>query len=371
LDGFVKIKTKSTKTSNSYSTAIANFQLMEKESPKNSVLSKLNSSVADTISKSPFISLLDCIGNTPLVSLKRLFSSAPIQLYGKMEMFNPGGSIKDRTALNIISKAIESGEINSNTTIIESTSGNMGIGLARICHYYGLRLMLVTDPHINPLTEKILKTFQAEIVKVDREDGMGGYLKSRLEKVEELLSSESNSFCPDQYHNFNSPLAHVSTYREIFESLGKAPDYIFIATSTCGTLRGFAEAAAARNEFPKLIAVDAEGSVVFGREPSVRIIPGMGASRPSDFLIMDQVADVVHISDRDCIEGCRKLLNHESILAGGSSGAIVMALEKMLPTIPANSTVVALFPDSGERYMDTIFSDSWVEEKFGAVNELV
>lgn len=315
--------------------------------------------------------ILDCIGKTPLVLLKRLFSSTSIQLYGKMEMFNPGGSIKDRTALNIISKAIESGEINGYTTIIESTSGNMGIGLARICHYYGLRLILVTDPHINPLTEKILRTFQAEIVKVDREDGMGGYLQSRLEKVEELLSFESNSFCPDQYHNFNSPLAHVATYREISESLGKAPDYIFIATSTCGTLRGFAEAAAKRNEFPKLIAVDAEGSVVFGREPSVRIIPGMGASRPSDFLVMDQVADVVHISDRECIEGCRILLNQESILAGGSSGAIVMALEKMLPTIPANSTVVALFPDSGERYMDTIFSDTWVEEKFGVVNELV
>ncbi|MFN3997354.1 2,3-diaminopropionate biosynthesis protein SbnA [Algoriphagus sp.] len=341
---------------------------MEKESPKNSVLSKFNSSVTDK--KTPF-GILDCIGNTPLVLLKRLFSSASIQLYGKMEMFNPGGSIKDRTAFNIITKAIESGEINGYTTIIESTSGNMGIGLARICHYYGLRLILVTDPHINPLTEKILKTFQAEIVKVHQNDGMGGYLKSRLEKVEELLSLESNSFCPDQYHNFNSPLAHVETYREICESLGKAPDYIFIATSTCGTLRGFAEAAAERNEFPKLIAVDAEGSVVFGREPNVRIIPGMGASRPSDFLIRNQVADVIHISDRACIEGCQMLLDLESILAGGSSGAIVMALEKMLPNIPANSTVVALFPDSGERYMDTIFSDSWVEEKFGVVNEMV
>lgn len=316
------------------------------------------------------VGILDCIGNTPLVLLKRLFSDSSVELYGKMEMFNPGGSIKDRTAAKIITKAIESGEINSNTIIVESTSGNMGIGLASICHYYGLRLLLVTDPHINPLSEKILKAYQAEIIRVNLDDGMGGYLNSRLKKVEELLAENQNSFWPDQYHNFNSPLAHEDTYREISEGLGKAPDYIFVATSTCGTLRGIAEAAAKRGEYPKLVAVDAEGSVVFGREPGTRLIPGMGASRPSDFLVEEQIDEVVHVSDRECVEGCRMLLNQESILAGGSSGAIVMAIQKLLPTLPANSSVVALFPDSGERYMDTIFEDSWVEEQFGAMNQL-
>lgn len=314
--------------------------------------------------------ILSCIGNTPLVPLKRLFTAPSVRFFGKLEMFNPGGSIKDRTALNIISKAFDNGEINRFTTIVESTSGNMGIGLARICHYYGLQLILVTDPHINPLTEKILRTFQAELVKVDQEDGMGGYLKSRLDKVKELLASQPNTFCPDQYHNFNSPLAHEATYREISESLGKAPDYLFVSTSTCGTLRGIAEAAAGRNEFPKLVAVDAEGSVVFGREPGTRIIPGMGASRPSDFLKMDQVFDVVHVSDKSCVEGCHRLLSQESILAGGSSGAIVVAMERILPMIPKQSTVVAIFPDSGERYLDTIFQEEWVEKNFGAIAEL-
>lgn len=313
--------------------------------------------------------ILECIGNTPLVQLKRLFPDAPFQLFGKMEMFNPGGSIKDRTALKIITQAKSSGKINEFTTIIESTSGNMGVGLARICHYLGLRLILVTDPHINPLTEKILKTFEVQLVKVEEEDGMGGYLKSRLRKVHSLLADTPNSFWPDQYHNLNSPLAHEDTYREITEALGKAPDFIFIATSTCGTLRGIADAAARRNEFPSLVAVDAAGSVVFGRQAGPRVIPGMGASRPSDFLIKAQVAEVIHVSDLDCIEGCRSLLLQESILVGGSSGGIVTAIQRISDLIPSGATVVALFPDSGERYLDTIYQDSWVEAHFGMMNQ--
>ncbi|MGH2623810.1 MAG: pyridoxal-phosphate dependent enzyme, partial [Sphingobacterium sp.] len=134
------------------------------------------------------LGILGCIGSTPLISLNRVFSNSKIQCYGKLEMFNPGGSIKDRTAFNIIKNAMVRGSVTTLTTIIESTSGNMGIGLARICHYLGLRLILVTDPHINQLTERILATFGAEIVKVDVHDGKGGYLNTRLCKVQELLS---------------------------------------------------------------------------------------------------------------------------------------------------------------------------------------
>ncbi|WP_111671023.1 2,3-diaminopropionate biosynthesis protein SbnA [Algoriphagus litoralis] len=315
--------------------------------------------------------ILDCIGNTPLVSLLRLFPDYPVQLYGKLEMFNPGGSIKDRTAVKIITNGIQTGAITHETVIVESTSGNMGVGLARICHYFGLRLILVTDPHLNSLTESILKAFQVELIRVDQEDGMGGYLNSRLQKVQELLERYENSFWPDQYHNPQSPLAHRETYREILESLGKVPDYIFVATSTCGTLRGIADAAAERNEFPSIIAVDSAGSVVFGNEPGTRLIPGMGAGRPSDFLIDAQVSSVIHVSDQDCIAGCNLLLDRESILAGGSSGGIVFAIQQMIPRIPPNATIVALLPDSGERYLETIFNKSWVLDHFGEPSQLI
>lgn len=308
--------------------------------------------------------ILTCVGNTPLVRLTRLFCDAPIQLYGKLEMFNPGGSIKDRTAYNILNKAIERGEVNSDTIIVESTSGNMGIGLARICHHLGLRLLLVTDPHINMLTVSLLKVFGAEIVMVDQHDGKGGYLNTRLAKVQELLNEFPNSFWPDQYHNMDNPLAHEQTFLEIVDTLGEAPDYIFISTSTCGTLRGFGDAIQKHNFQSQLVAVDAEGSVIFGDEPRERVIPGMGASRASAFLIPEQVADVVLVSDEDAVDGCYSLLKRESIMAGGSSGAVVKAIERKWKALPKNSIVVAIFADSGERYLHTIYSEEWVNQRF-------
>lgn len=308
--------------------------------------------------------ILSCIGNTPLVKLNRLFPTFPMRLYGKLEMFNPGGSIKDRTAFNIIKKALDNGRITTTTTIIESTSGNMGIGLARICHYFGLKLILVTDPHINTMAVNLLKVFNATILRVDQHDGKGGYLNTRLEKVQQLLNEIPNSFWPNQYHNMDNPLAHEQTFSEIVHSLGEAPDYIFVTTSTCGTLRGVADAIDKNNAKTKIIAVDARGSVIFGDEPKKRIIPGMGASRKSTFVKMEQVHQIVWISDKEAVDGCHHLLNTESILAGGSSGAIVKALENTMKDFHKNATVVCIFPDTGERYLQTIYSEEWVNQNF-------
>lgn len=308
--------------------------------------------------------ILGCIGNTPLIRLNRIFSNSNVQLYGKLEMFNPGGSIKDRTALNIVKHAVEKGIVNKNSTIVESTSGNMGIGLARICHYYKLPLILVTDPHVNSLTVSILKAFNAQIVKVDKHDGKGGYLNTRLAKVQQLLREIPLSFWPDQYHNEDNPSAHESTFLEILQTLRKAPDYIFVSTSTCGTLRGLGDAILKYGAHTKIIAVDAVGSVIFGDTPSKRIIPGMGAGRPSSFLDIRQVKDVVLIPDVESVEGCRHLLQTESILAGGSSGAVIKAVEKKLDQIPAGSTIVAIMADNGERYLETIYCEEWVKQNF-------
>lgn len=314
--------------------------------------------------------ILSCIGNTPLVRFNRLFSPATAAIFGKLELLNPGGSIKDRSALQIVQRAMEQGKITKDTVLIESTSGNMGIGLARICHYYGLRLLLVTDPHINPLAEKILTTFRANIVKVAQHDGQGGYLNSRLEKVRELLTEIPNSFWPDQYHNMDSPAAQEQTLAEIIQDLGMAPDYLFIPTSTCGTLRGFADAIERYGAHTKIIAVDAEGSLIFKDQANARLIPGMGASRKSHFLKIEQVHDVVHVSDEVCIAGCKLLLDRESILAGGSSGAVVKAMERYLPRLEPDATVVAIIPDNGERYLDTVYSDDWAARHFPQSNKL-
>jgi cysteine synthase A len=179
------------------------------------------------------------------------------------------------------------------------------------------------------------------------------------------------SFWPDQYANINNPAAHHQTMRELVEELEGEVDYLFCATSTCGTLRGCAEYVK-RHKLPTIIiAVDAVGSVIFGGQKADRLIPGHGAAvRPQ--LYQPGLADrVIRTSDLDCVIGCRRLVAREAILVGGSSGGVAMAVEKMQSDIPQDATCVAIFPDRGERYLDTIYSDLWVKNKFGDLSDLL
>lgn len=308
--------------------------------------------------------ILATIGNTPLVRLKKLYPSAAVKLYGKSEYLNPGGSIKDRTALNLLTAAMAQGQLRRGDTVIESSSGNMAIGLAQACLYYGLQLIVVVDPKLNKQTENILRTYGARIEFVHTPDEVGGYLSARLRRVKALLRTTPRSFWTNQYANPENPLTHKSTMAEIITKLDHKVDYVFVATSTCGTLMGCASYLHDNHLPTKLIAVDAVGSVIFGKAEGKRLIPGHGAGKPSQFLQRDLVSDVVHITDEACIKGCRKLLRSEALLCGGSSGAIVSAFEKYLPNIPKGSTCVLLFGDRGERYLDTIYNEEWVAEHF-------
>ena len=179
--------------------------------------------------------ILETIGHTPLISLKNLYPEYAINAYAKLEMFNPGGSIKDRTAYNILQNAIYSGEIDDNTTIIESSSGNMAIGLAQICLKFGLRFIAVVDRNVNEQTVKILKTYGAEVNQVKDIYPHPSLLEARLARVQELLLSIPNSFWTNQYANRANPETHETTMNEIRTSLGTDLDYLLIATSTCGT----------------------------------------------------------------------------------------------------------------------------------------
>lgn len=309
--------------------------------------------------------ILSTIGSTPLVHLKKLFPGFNGMVYGKLEAFNPAGSIKDRTSHHIIQQGISQGKINQNTTIIESTSGNMGIGLAQCCLSLGLKLKLVVDPYINTQAEKILKTYGADVVKVTEPDESGGYLNARIDKVAELLKGDPNSFWPNQYGSYHNPEAHHQTMEEILDELYGDLDYIFVATSTCGTLMGCAEKIQMGGYKTKIIPVDSEGSIIFGGKASKRLIPGFGAGRSSQFLDLSIVENPVLINEPDSIRGARMLLNREAILAGGSSGAVVMAMKKMIPHISADATIASIICDRGERYLDTIYSDNWIKENYG------
>lgn len=311
--------------------------------------------------------VLSAIGNTPIIRLKRLFPDLKFRLYGKLESLNPGGSMKDRAALNIIRHGLETGKIREGTVVIESSSGNMGIGLAQACRYYGLRFICVVDSKTTSQNIRLLRLFGAEVDVVARPDPTTGeLLQARINRVQELLHSTGNSFWPNQYANVQNSNSHRGTMREIIEALGEV-DYFFCATSTCGTMRGCSEYIREHELPTKVFAVDAVGSIIFGGERKKRLIPGHGAAiRPP--LFQDGLSDRhILVTDLDCVVGCHHLLRRESILAGGSSGAIVMAIDQVRDLIPAGSTVVALLPDRGERYLDTIYCEGWVRDHFGDI----
>ena len=315
--------------------------------------------------------ILSEVANTPLVKLSRVFKDFNFEFYAKLEGFNPGGSIKDRAALNIIMNAFETGAIGPETTIIESSSGNMGIGLAQICAYYGLPFICVIDPKTTKSNIQILKAYGAGIDYVSEPDpDTGEFLRARIDRVKELLISIPNSYWPNQYSNQYNFKAHYQTMSEIVAQLGREPDYLFCATSTCGTVRGCSEFVRDNGLRTKVVAVDAEGSVIFGDRQAKRLIPGHGASMVPELHRPDLIDRFIHICDLECIVGCRRLVRQEAILVGGSSGAVFMAIDRNKEIIEPGATCVAIFADRGERYVDTIYSDSWVSTHFKGMSHL-
>lgn len=316
--------------------------------------------------------ILSTIGDTPLVRLNRLFPSVPFRVYAKLESFNPGGSIKDRPALVILEQAIRSGEIGPGTVVVESSSGNMGIGLAQACQYHGLRFICVTDSKTSAQNLRILCAYGAEIDLVTEPDSASGeLLQARLNRVQELLREIEGAFWPNQYANLHNPGAHYrSTMREVSAALSGKVDVLFVATSTCGTVRGCVDYVREFGLGTRVIAVDALGSQIFSTERAKRRIPGLGAGMRPPLCDPSQIDEVVLVNDLDCVTGCRQLVMRESILAGGSSGAVVSALARLKSSIPKDANCVLIFPDRGERYLDTIYNDGWVREQFGDVEHL-
>ena len=317
--------------------------------------------------------ILSTIGNTPLVELDRIYPEFPGGIYAKLERFNPGGSIKDRTAVAMLRESIRSGTlVPGRSTVVESSSGNLAIGLAQVCRYHGIRFVCVVDAKTTEHNLALLGALGAEIVRVTEPDAATGeYLLQRLRRVRELVDSIPHAFWPNQYANLLNPRAHHETMREIVEALGAEPDYLLCATSTTGTLRGCAEYLREHGMATRVVAVDAVGSTLFSDGPARRrLIPGHGASVRPPLLDRELPARVVHVTDLDCVVACRRMSAREAMLVGGSSGATVAALGKLIPLIPPDSTCVLIQPDGGDRYLDTIYSDSWVHTHFGDISYL-
>lgn len=314
--------------------------------------------------------ILDAIGSTPLVRLRRYLDIPNVKLLCKLESFNPGGSAKDRPATRMLEYALDHGLIDETSTIVESSSGNMGIGLAQACRYYGLQFVCVVDPNAQAQHMKIMKALGAQIEQVQAMVN-GSYLEARWSRVEELVAEIDGAYWPNQYANPQNPLAHrQGTIREIIESVDGDLDYLFVATSSTGTASGCRDYLRSIGMSTKVIAVDAEGSALFGGKSGPRRIPGLGAGREPK-LAEGQSFDQVHrVTDSHCIVGCRRLAATEAILVGGSAGGVletVRAMEKEL----VGKSCVAILHDSGTRYLDTIFDDDWVEQATGLTATMV
>lgn len=314
--------------------------------------------------------ILSAVGSTPLIELARLMDLAGGRLHAKLEAFNPGGSAKDRPAKAMIESAMAAGLVGPATTIIESTSGNMGIGLAQTCRYYDLPLVCVVDPRTQPQNLAILRAYGAQVDVVSTPLG-GDYLRARLARVCHLLETTPNSFWPNQYANPENPCAHrVGTIAEIDKQLRGAYDYVFVAVSSTGTLQGCQRFLQSRGSSAEVIAVDSVGSVLFGGASGRRLIPGLGAGRVPPLARDGEHVEVRRVSDVDCVVECRRLAHREAILAGGSGGGVLSAIRSMRNQL-AGKTVVAVLHDSGTRYLDTVFDDAWVEANLGLSAEVL
>jgi cysteine synthase A len=314
--------------------------------------------------------ILGAIGGTPLVQLEKIFGATHFDCFAKLEGLNPAGSSKDRPSVAMIERALQTGQIDSDTLIIEASSGNSGIGLAMVCAYHGLRFRCLIDPKVTQQNVDILLAYGAEIEMIGHPDqATSELLPAKLKRIEEILAKVENSFWVNQYASRENSGAHYrSTVKEILRDLDdRVLDYLFIATGTCGTLRGCLDYLVDHGYPTRIIAVDAVGSQIFSNDKHNRLIPGLGSAICPKLTPTDAVHKVLHVNDIDCVVGCRRLARTEAILAGGSSGGIISAVDRMSNEIPENSTVVVLLPDRGERYLDTVYSDQWVRKNLGEI----
>lgn len=302
--------------------------------------------------------LLDLIGNTPLINLKKYCKNHQVQakIFAKTESFNPAGSAKDRVGYAMISTAEEQGLITENTVIIEPTSGNTGIGLAMTAAIRGYRLILTMPESMSIERRKLLSAFGAEIVLTPAKEGMSGAIK----KAQELAESYPDSFIPQQFENKSNPMIHrQTTGEEIWRDTDGTIDIFVAGVGTGGTISGVGEALKAHNPLIKIVAVEPEESAVISGKPAgTHGIQGIGAGFIPKIYNSDIVDEILPVKTVDAIATGKELPRCEGILCGISGGAALFAATE-LAARPENKdkTIVVLLPDSAERYLSTALFD--------------
>ncbi len=295
--------------------------------------------------------MLELVGNTPLVNINKL-NSGEATVVAKLECKNPAGSVKDRPALYMIEKAEKEGLINKDTTIIEPTSGNTGIGLAFVCAIKGYKMILTMPDTMSKERRMLLKAYGADLVLTDGAKGMQG----AVDKAEELHREIKNSFIPQQFANPANPEIHVkTTAEEIWNDTDGKVDIVVAGVGTGGTICGIAKGLKAKNPNIKAVAVEPYSSqVLAGKKAGAHKIQGIGANFVPENFDCSVVDEIMPVKDEDAMITARKLATEEGILSGFSCGANVWAAVE-LSKRPENKgkLIVAILPDFGERYLSS------------------
>ena len=283
----------------------------------------------------------------------------------KLEGLNPAGSIKLKTAGALVQSLEDDGLIGPGSALIESTSGNLGVALATVCAARRYPVTLVTDPNANAVSVKMMRALGAEVVVVRDRDRNGGFLHTRIDYVQRRVAENPKLVWLNQYASPANAAAHRDqTATEVLAGFG-APDWLFVGAGTTGTLMGCVERF---RDIPAttIVGVDAVGSVSFGGAPAPRRIPGLGTSRRPEIFCDDGSFHKVLVGEPDTIRVCRRVARDYGLLVGGSTGTVLAAVEAFGEQIAPGSRVLAISPDLGDRYLDTVYSDEWVTEHFGA-----
>jgi cystathionine beta-synthase len=316
--------------------------------------------------------ILQTIGKTPLVRLKRLAKDLPCPVYVKVEFFNPGGSVKDRIAENIIEEAEHSGKLKPGGTVVEATSGNTGLGLAMVCAIKGYKAVFVLPDKMSQEKIQLLRAYGARVVitptAVDPDDP-----RSNLSVSKRIVEETPNAILANQYHNPENPRSHyLTTGPEIWEQTGGKVTDVVIGMGTGGTISGVGRYLKQQNSNIRMIGVDPVGSLLMETwkqghipeeiKPKTYKVEGIGEDFLPSALDLSVVDEIIRVGDKESFSWARRLVKEEGIFCGGSSGSALAAAMQYGMGLTSDHLLVVILPDSGSRYLSKFYDDKWMRE---------